>query len=52
MSEAPLTIRLNPADNVVTARTEITAGLVVPGDRVASIRTNTVTYIDGVPHGD
>jgi ATP-dependent Lhr-like helicase len=27
-------------------------GLVVPGDRVASIRTNTVTYIDGVPHGD
>jgi ATP-dependent Lhr-like helicase len=26
-------------------------GLVVPGDRVPSIRTNTVTYVDGVAQG-
>jgi ATP-dependent Lhr-like helicase len=25
------------------------AGLIVPGDRVVSVRTNTVTYVDGLP---
>ena len=27
------------------------AGLVVPGDRVTSVRTNHVTYVDGLPAG-
>jgi ATP-dependent Lhr-like helicase len=26
-------------------------GTVVPGDRVASIRTNRITYVDGIPDG-
>jgi ATP-dependent Lhr-like helicase len=27
-------------------------GTVVPGDRVPSIRTNRVTYVDGIPDVD
>ena len=32
----PLTIRLNPADNVVVARADILPGTEIPGERVTS----------------
>ncbi|MEC7122255.1 MAG: altronate dehydratase family protein, partial [Pseudomonadota bacterium] len=43
MSDAPLTIRLNPADNVVTARVEMLAGVAVPGE--------PTTTLEAVPRG-
>ena len=43
MSDAPLTIRLNPADNVVTARVEMLAGVAVPGE--------DATTLEAIPRG-
>ena len=43
MSDAPLTIRLNPADNVVTARVEMLAGVAVPGE--------PTTTLEAIPRG-
>ncbi|MGB1006887.1 MAG: hypothetical protein ACPGVX_06900, partial [Thalassobaculaceae bacterium] len=43
MSDAPLTIRLNPADNVVTARVEMLAGVAVPGE--------PATTLEAIPRG-